>query len=229
MKLIPNTYNWEGWAQRALALIRGCHVALAQAKEEQAFLQEICRLLVEIGGYPLAWAGLAENNKAKSISRMAHAGLALGLLDLLPRTWGENGTGRDPTGTAIRTGQPVFCPDIRSEPACAAYEEVAETLGLTSCLALPLSHQGHVLGALTLYTSGPGAFPTDEREFLRTLAAFFSQGLATLRLKDELIRAEERLALKVKMLDTSPYAIFVFDLEGKDRLRQQGGLQGPGV
>ena len=215
MKLIPNTYNWEGWAQRALALIRGCHVALAQAKEEQAFLQEICRLLVEIGGYPLAWAGLAENNKAKSISRMAHAGLALGFLDLLPRTWEENGTGRDPTGTAIRTGQPVFCPDIRSEPACSAYEEVAETLRLTSCLALPLSHQGHVLGALTLYTSGPGAFPTDEREFLRTLAAFFSQGLATLRLKDELIRAEERLALKVKMLDTSPYAIFVFDLEGR--------------
>ena len=215
MKLIPNTYNWEGWAQRALALIRGCHVALGQAKEEQAFLQEICRLLVEIGGYPLAWAGLAENNKAKSISRIAHAGLALGLLDLLPRTWAENGPGRDPTGTAIRTGQPVFCPDIRSEPACAAYEEVAETLGLTSCLALPLSHQGHVLGVLTLYTSGPGAFPTDEREFLRTLAAFFSQGLATLRLKDELIRAEERLALKVKMLDTSPYSIFVFDLEGK--------------
>ena len=197
-------------------MIRGCHVALGQAKEEPAFLQEICRLLVEIGGYPLAWAGLAENNKAKSISRIAHAGLALGLLDLLPRTWAENGPGRDPTGTAIRTGQPVFCPDIRSEPACAAYEEVAETLELTSRLALPLSHQGRVLGALTLYTSGPGAFPAEEREFLRTLAAFFSQGLATLRLKDELIRAEERLALKVKMLDAFfPHSIFVFDLEGK--------------
>jgi hypothetical protein len=69
MKLIPNTYNWEGWAQRALALIRGCHLALAQAKEEQPFFQEICRLLVEIGGYSLAWVGLAEKNKAKKIKR----------------------------------------------------------------------------------------------------------------------------------------------------------------
>src|SRR3974377_307216 len=113
MKLIPNTYNWERWVQRDLALIRGCHLALAQAKEEQAFLQEICRLLVEIGGYPLAWAGLAENNKSKSLSRVAHAGLALGLLDLLPRTRAEEGPGRDPTGTAIRSGQPVFCPDLQ--------------------------------------------------------------------------------------------------------------------
>jgi PAS domain S-box-containing protein len=215
MKLIPNTYNWEGWAQRALALIRGCHIALAQAKEEEPFLQEICRLLVEIGGYPLAWVGLAEQNKSKKIHRVAHAGLALGLLELLPLTWAEEGPGRDPTGTAIRTGQPVFCPDIQAEPACADYEEVAETLGLTSCLALPLSHQGNVFGALTLYASGPGAFSTDEREFLRTLTAFFCQGLTTLHLKGELIRVEERLALKIKMLDSSPYSIFVFNLEGK--------------
>jgi PAS domain-containing protein len=215
MKLIPNTYNWEGWAQRALALIRGCHLALSQAKEEQAFLQEICRLLVEIGGYPLAWAGIAEHNKSKSINRVAHAGLALGLLELLPRTWAEEGPGRDPVSTAIRNGQPVFCPDIQSEPGCAGYADVAETLGLTSCLALPLSHQGQVFGALTLYASGPGAFSTDEREFLRTLTAFFCQGLATLRLKDELIRVEGRLALKIEMLDSSPYSIFVFDLDGK--------------
>jgi PAS domain S-box-containing protein len=215
MKLIPNTYNWEGWAQRALALIRGCHIALAQAQEEEPFLQEICRLLVEIGGYPLAWAGLAEQNKSKKIHRVAHAGMAVGLLELLPRTWSEEGPGRDPASTAIRTGQPVFCPDIQSEPACAAYEEVAATLGLTSCLALPLSHQGRTFGALTLYAAAPGAFSTDEREFLRTLAAFFCQGLTTLHLKGELSRLEEHLALKIKMLDASPYAIFMFDLTGQ--------------
>jgi PAS domain S-box-containing protein len=215
MKLIPNTYNWEGWAQRALALIRGCHIALAQAKEEEPFLQEICRLLVEIGGYPLAWVGLAEQNKSKKIHRVAHTGMAMGLLELLPRTWSEEGPGRDPTVTAIRTGQPVFCPDIQSEPACADYADVAETLGLTSCLALPLNHQGHTFGALTLYASGPGAFSTDEREFLKTLTAFFCQGLTALHLKGELSRLEERLALKIKILDSSPYSIFVFDLEGK--------------
>ncbi len=215
MKLIPNTYNWEGWAQRALALIRGCHLALAQAKEEQPFLQEICRLLVEIGGYSLAWVGLAELNKAKKIKRVAHAGLALGLLELLPRTWAGEGGGCDPTGAAIRTRQAVLCPDILSEPACADYREVAATLGLTSCLALPLSHQGQVWGALTVYASGPGAFSTDEREFLRTLAAFFCQGWTTLRLRGELNRVEERLALKKQIIDSSPYSIFVFDPAGR--------------
>lgn len=215
MKLIPNTYNWEGWAQRALALIRGCHIALAQAKEEQPFLQEICRLLVEIGGYPLAWVGVAEDNTSKSLNRVAHAGLALGLLELLPRTWSDEGPGHDPTVKAIRTGQPVYCPDIQSEPACASYEEVADALGLTSCFALPLSHHGQVFGVLTIYASGPGAFSADEREFLRTLSAFFCQGLTTLRLKGELSRVESRLAFKIQMLDSSPFSIFIFDLAGK--------------
>ncbi|MGQ9688830.1 MAG: PAS domain S-box protein [Desulfobaccales bacterium] len=215
MKLIPHTYNWEGWAQRALALIRGCHLALAQADQEQPFLQEICRLLVEIGGYSLAWVGIAEKNKGKRISRVAHAGMALGLLDLLPRTWAETETGDDPTAAAIRTRQAVFCPDIQSEPGCAAYSEVAETLGLTSCLALPLIHQDQVLGALTVYSTGPGAFSADEREFLRNLAAFFCQGLTALRLKGELNRVEKRLAFKTQIIESSPYAIFVFDLEGR--------------
>jgi|YelNatPaOPRAMG01_1025707.scaffolds.fasta_scaffold02118_3 PAS domain S-box-containing protein len=215
MKVIPNTSHWEGWVQRALPLIRGCHLAVAQAKEEEPFLQEICRLLVEVGGYPLAWVGIAEQNKSKKMNRVAHAGLAGGLLDLLPRTWSEEGSGCDPAGTAIRTGQPAFCPDIQSEPACAAYKEAAQTLGLTSCLALPLTHQGHTFGALTLYASEIGAFSSDEQEFLRTLTAFFCQGLTTLHLKSELSRLEERLALKIKMVDASPYSIFIFDLEGK--------------
>jgi PAS domain S-box-containing protein len=228
MKLIPNTSNCEGWAQRALALLRGCQLALAQAREEQAFLQEICRLLVDIGGYPLAWVGLAEDHRTKSIHRVAQAGLALGLLELLPRTWAEEGPGCDPTGAAMRTGQPAFCPDIHSEPASRPYAEVAATLGLTSCFAVPLSIQDQVLGALTIYASGAGALAGDEREFLRTLTAFLCQGLATLRLKEELGRAQGRLDLKIKMLDASPYSIFVFDLQGRITCANQAACQARG-
>ena len=214
MKLVPHSYNWDGWAQRALALIRGCHVTLAQATQEQSFLQETCRLLVEVGGYPLAWIGLAEDDESKNIRPVAQAGLALGLIDRLPRTWAEEDPKLDPTGAAIRSNQPVFCPDIQSEPSCAFWEEVAEALGLTSCLALPLSHQGRIFGALTLYASGTATFSTDEREFLRILSSGIGQGLAHLRLKKELSQVESHLALKTQMLDSSPYAIFIQDLKG---------------
>lgn len=215
MKLDSATSSWEGWAKKALALIRECHLALAQAKEEQPFLQEMCRLLVDVGGYSLAWVGLAAHNQAQEIQRLAHAGLARGLLEMLPRTWAAKGPGSDPTGAAIRTGQPVFCADLLSEPACADYREVAATLGLTSCLALPLSHQGQVLGALTIYASGPETFSAEEREFLQALTAFFCQGWLTLRLREDLHRGEERLALQNQILDSSPYAVLVFDLQGR--------------
>ncbi len=183
---------------------------------------------MEIGGYPLVWVGITEDKESRTINRVAQAGIALGLLDLIPRTWEEGEVGREPTATAIRNGQPVFCPDIQSEPACAPYEEVAETLGLTACLALPLSHQGQVFGALTLYASGPGTFPTDEREFLRTLTAFFCQGLTTLRLKEELSRVEKRLGIKVQMIDSSPYSLFVYDLEGKITCVNQAACEARG-
>jgi PAS domain S-box-containing protein len=205
MKAIPHTDNWEAWVQKTLALIRGCRLALAQAREEQPFLQEMCRLLVEVGGRPLAWVGLIEDQNFPRINRVAQAGLALGLLDLLPAARAEEDPGSDPTGTAIRTGQPAFCPDIQSEPACAPYAEMAATLGLSACLALPLSHQGQVYGVLTLYASDPGAFSPQEREFLQALTAFFCQGLTTLRLKADLASAERRLAEKNQGLESLPF------------------------
>lgn len=214
MKLVPHTYNWDGWAQRALALIRGCHIALIQATEVHPLLQEICRLLVEVGGYPLAWVGIAGDDAQKTIHQVAKAGIALGLVERLPRTWAEVGPGQDPTATAIRTGQPFFCPDIQAEPGCASWEEVASALGLDSCLALPLTYQGKIFGALTVYASGRAVFTTDERELLRTLSSLFGQMMASLRLQEELNQVEGQLAIKVEMLDSSPYSIFFHDFEG---------------
>jgi len=205
MKAFPSTDNRQAWAQRALALIRDCHLALDQAKEEQPFLQEMCRFLVDSGGYPLAWVGLIENKESRKIHRVAQAGLALGWLEFLPATWPGDGPGRDPVATAIRTGQPAWCSDIPSVSTGAPYAEVAEALGLLSCLALPLSRQGRVYGVLALYASEPGAFSPEIRDFLQTLTAFGDQGLTNLRLQKQLAALTGDLAAKNRLLESFPF------------------------
>jgi len=229
MKAIPPTDNRQAWAQRALALLRGCRLALAQAGEEQPFLQEMCRLLVEVGGYPLAWVGLIEDQKLRKIKRVAQAGLALGFLELLSESWSEEGPGLDPIATALRTGQPAWCSDIPSESASAPYTEVADALGLSSCLALPLSHQARVFGVLTLYASEPGAFPPEKRDFLQTLAAFCGQALAHLRVQEDLATVAGDLAEKNQLLESFPAAILILDLDGAILYANQAALESHGL
>lgn len=154
----------------------------------------MCRLLVEVGGYPLTWAGISEGQTSPQIRRVAQAGPALALLELLPPAWSSAGIGRDPTDNAIRAGQPAFCSDMQSELPDAPYVEMAGSLGLSSCAALPLSLQGQVYGVLTLYASGPDAFSPEKRDFFQTLSAFICQGLTSFHLEEALARAAGGLA-----------------------------------
>ena len=48
-------------ASRALKAITECHQALIRATDEMELLHEVCRIIVEVGGYRMAWVGYAED------------------------------------------------------------------------------------------------------------------------------------------------------------------------
>jgi PAS domain S-box-containing protein len=211
----PYVNEREGWAPRALALIRGCQQALAQAKEIPDFFQQFCRVLAEEGSYPLVWVALAEEDELRTLRPLAQAGKAVGLVARFPKTWGAGAPEGDPILSAIRDGQPVLVKDLGSEAGGAAYTEVAQALDLNSCVAFPLSHQGRILGVLTLFSADPEVFTPLEQEILQHLTALAAYFLITGRLREELARVKNRLNIKEEMLDSSPYAIFVHDLEDR--------------
>lgn len=68
-----------------------------------ALLEGIGRLLVEEGGYRLAWVGFAEQDAAKTVRPVAQAGFEEGYLEAVTITRDDSETGRGRTGTAIRT------------------------------------------------------------------------------------------------------------------------------
>ncbi len=101
---------------RALRTISECNQTLIHATDEASLLNRICSLVIEIGGYRLAWVGFAEQDEAKTVSPVAQSGFEEGYLETLQITWADTERGRGPTGTAIRTGQPCTANSILTNP-----------------------------------------------------------------------------------------------------------------
>src|SRR5208283_4779328 len=52
---------------RQLRALSNCNQALLRATYEQRLLQEICRIVFEDAGYPLAWVSYVEHDEAKTM------------------------------------------------------------------------------------------------------------------------------------------------------------------
>ena len=90
---------------RLLMLLSKYSIALVHAETEQQFLDAVCRLGVETGGYLMTSIGFAEPDGAMAVR--AHAGTEAGHLDLIEVGLAGNPTGQGTADTAIRT-QPTF-------------------------------------------------------------------------------------------------------------------------
>ena len=145
-----------------------------RASKESGLLHEIRQVIVEVGGYRLAWVGFAEQDDKKSVRPVAQAGYEEGYLETLNITWADTGRGRGPTGTAIRTGKLAAAQNILSDPHFAPWREEAARRGYASSIALPLTAEGtalrpgsgQALGALNIYAAETDAIDTEEGKLL---------------------------------------------------------------
>ena len=103
-------------ASRALKAITECHQALIRATDETELLHEVCRIIVEVGGYRMAWVGYAEADAHKSVRPVAQTGFDEGYVEQLNLTWADKARGRGPVGAAIRSGEPAVVRDTLTDP-----------------------------------------------------------------------------------------------------------------
>ncbi len=178
---------------RALKMVSECNQALVRARSEEELLPDICHIIVEDGGYRLAWIGYAEQDEAKTVRPVAQMGYDEGYVDRVDITWADTERGRGPTGTAIRSGEPSVITNIPGDPAFAPWRQDAARRGYQSSIALPLVSEGKTLGALNIYASEPDAFDADEVKILLELARDLGYGMQALRNRVERDRAEAAL------------------------------------
>ncbi|MEJ2212174.1 MAG: GAF domain-containing protein [Anaerolineae bacterium] len=202
-------------ANRMLTVLSECNQAVVRATEEPALLHEVCRIVVDLGGYPLAWVGFAEQDAARTVRPVAQAGAEPGFLEAAAMTWADTERGRSPAGRAIRSGRPALAADLRTDPDFAPWREDALRRGYAAALALPVQRGDQMFGALSIYAALPDAFGPQEVRLLAELSADLAYGITALRDRD--LRRRTAAALRESeqryrgLVEMSPDAVAVHD------------------
>jgi PAS domain S-box-containing protein len=184
------------------------------ANDETRLMNEICRIIVEIGGYRLAWVGLAEHDERKTIRSAARWGHEDGYFEKLNLTWADTERGNGPSGRAIRSGVPSVVQNIAKNPEAVFWRSEALSRNFSSTVSLPLSKGNAPFGALGIYAEEPDAFDTEELNLLEELADNLSYGIETLRLKAAREKQEKERQLLATACEQLDEGIAIFDNRG---------------
>jgi diguanylate cyclase (GGDEF)-like protein len=178
---------------RARKTLSAVNRALVRATDERALVEDICRIIVDDGGYRYAWVGYAQHDDAKSVQVMAHHGVDRAYLEGLRVTWGEGERGRGATGMAIRSGKPSIGRNLLHDPDLAPWRDEALKRGFAAISAFPLRLGDEVLGNLSISATEADAFDAAETDLLGELADDLAFGIATLRLHQRSREAQETI------------------------------------
>lgn len=192
---------------RALRLTNEVNELILRISEEKLLLNEVCRLIVDIGGYRLAWVGLKRHDDEKSVPAAAIYGIAKEYTDGVQVSWdADNPFGQGPTGRAIRSGRTVTT--HVSDKLFSPWRENALKHGIRATAALPMHLDDEVVGALNIYSANENAFSDDELILLERMADNLAYGLRNIKAGAEL----KKLHLAVKYLNQP---LFITDTAGK--------------
>jgi PAS domain S-box-containing protein len=187
---------------RLLRTISEVNQLIVRERNPDRVLAEACRILVEHGGYRMAWIGLTEP-PTDTVRPVASAGHVDGYLDDVNIRLDDTATGRDPTGTAIRERRPVIANDWVTDAMVKPWKEWGLERGYRASAAVPLLAGEVALGALTVYAEDPGAFDGEVVKLLVELTAdlaFALQALETERQKDCALRALTQSEQRFRLL-----------------------------
>jgi PAS domain S-box-containing protein len=168
--------------------------AMMHAVNERKYLEDVCKIIIKDCGHAMVWVGYAENDIEKSVKPVASYGFEEGYIEQLNITWDDSERGCGPTGTAIKTGKPSICKNMKTDMAFKPWREAALKRGYASSLVLPLLSDGKAYGAVSIYSNEPDSFSDSEISMLKDLANDMSYGISYLRL----LESEKAAALTLE-------------------------------
>jgi PAS domain S-box-containing protein len=206
---------------RVMHMLSQTNQKLIHITEEKTLLEEISKVIINLGGYHLLWIGFTGQDPSKTIDPVVQFGMGAKYIKSAKVSWDElEEHGRGPTGTAIRTEKTQLTRDIATEDRMKPWKRLLAKSNCKSSVALPLISNEHTFGILNLYSNKIDAFSDKEIEILEELAGDLAFGIATLRLQKKIAdRTEEVNELKNKFIQIvahqlrTPLNVIRWDLE----------------
>jgi len=178
---------------------------IVRTRERSSLLPELCRIIVEDGGFQMAWFGLLEPDADVLITGAswppndhhlevyATTGLKLG----------------GSISCAIREGRHVICNDVATDPIMAPWRERALQRSFRSLATFPIVDHGQPNGAITIYAGEVNFFDKENVALLDELAANISFALESIETAKARDRASAELhqffSLSLDLLSISDF------------------------
>ncbi len=182
---------------RLLRTISEVNQLIVREDDPKTLLDAACSILVEHGGYHLAWIGLETED-----GRVARAAAARAASSV-PAVIDETGTGRGPTEAALDEAEPVVVGDWLTDERFPDDQRAVIDAGIRSSCAVALGSGGH-RGVLAVAHAEPAAFGNEARSLLQELAGDLAYALSNIDVAARL-RA---------IVDGAPVAVFTLTLDG---------------
>ena len=199
---------------RALKAYSECHQSLIRATDEKQLMNDICRIFIEVGGYRMAWVGLAADDTERTITPVAGWGENREFVEIFKSTCMNRDLGNGPIKTAIKTGKPVVLQHQQKDVTCEVCRIRCLQQGFCSSIFLPLNNQTQTFAALMIYSSGTDTFDDEEVTLLANLASDLSYGITALRVAAANREAEKQRQLLASVIAQMRSGLYLLDSMG---------------
>lgn len=195
------------------AALSELNAAVVRARTREELLAEVCRALVQAGGFEMAWIGWVDAATSR-VTPLAQFGDEAGYLQEVQVFADERPEGQGPMGCAIREGRPCVYNDILCDSDLAPRREAAARSGWASVAAFPIRQEGSIRGGLEVYAGQKEFFGARERALVEEAAADVSFGLDILLNEQRRQAGEERLKSQAAALASAANSIVITGVDG---------------
>lgn len=172
---------------RSSKLLSKINKAVFRMNDEKEFLKEVCRTIVNEGGYAYAWIGYFEEGGRVRVVADSGDGEYVQTIKLsLLESEAEDGS----MDKAIRMGKSAVARYADGSHFFEGKEEILKR-GFRSVATIPLHLEGRIIGILNIYSEKLDAFDKEEISLLEEFVENISHTITSLRRREELEKLYE--------------------------------------
>jgi len=180
-----------------LTMLSDCIHAVVRATDEMELIREICRIIVEVGGYRTAWVGFVEGTDPKTLRPVAHYGCENEFFDSILLTCADTPGTETPFCRVLSTGKLLIHTGALADPEVNFCKDAFLNEKEGTIISLPLLNREKTFGILTVHAVELGS--TEIRR-LEEVANDLAYGTKALHTRMERDQATERLRDNVEKL-----------------------------
>lgn len=178
-------HHLTGKVLKLLKIRFQCTSLMLRQEDVSKLMNLICKMLVETGGFRMAWVGMISDKSphpTKNAAMSAQNAEDIDFLDYQPEDYEMD---RWPIAKAIERNIPCVVENLLDPMYSTNWCNMAIKKGFQGLISLPLSGNGKPFGVLNLFTTSDIKLDTEELDLLKGLADDLAFSVQKLKKQDD--------------------------------------------